>query len=596
MSSASAYPVKVNDMKMATNIGLAVEYIEDSASAYTLEDIIKLNNSNQFKTSSKVPLNFGYSPNTYWLCFSVMGDTYSESGWVLDLPYAPLDYVTFYIPDGKGDYKELKGGDRIDRRAKQLNLAHPAFILGNQLLAYQQYYIKVSSSGSINMPLFLWTGAAFTEHLDRSKLAIGILFGILFALMLYNLFLYISTRDNDFLICNLLILAYSFVQGGYFGISTQYLWPDMIWWANKSLVVFASFTFLSIAFYTNSFLKLKENSTFLYKAMLGFMVFYIVLSIASLFIDYRLASIIIALVAILLLITVFIGGMVVYARGYKPARFFLLAWTFFLLGMVLLLLKLLGILPHVFITEHSVQLGFAINAVLLSFALADRVNILRKEKDKAQQEALEHLEESQLAKSKFLADTERLVEKRTIELEGANKRLAELASIDVLTGLSNRRIFNEAMDKEFQRAKRARNELALIILDIDYFKNYNDSYGHLRGDDCLRELAGIFRSTLSRATDTLARYGGEEFAIILCDTNLEGAVKVAESIRQAVEDAYIPHNKSDLGYVTVSCGVTSVIPMMHDRIEDFINNADSALYDAKSAGRNCVKYKQVINR
>ncbi len=95
VSSAYSYPVKVTNLKTKINIGLSVEYIEDKDSSLTLEDIIELNNANKFKTSVKVPLNFGYSPHTYWLCFSVIGDTYSESGWVLDIPYAPLDYVTF---------------------------------------------------------------------------------------------------------------------------------------------------------------------------------------------------------------------------------------------------------------------------------------------------------------------------------------------------------------------------------------------------------------------------------------------------------------------------------------------------------------------
>ncbi len=112
----------------------------------------------------------------------------------------------------------------------------------------------------------------------------------------------------------------------------------------------------------------------------------------------------------------------------------------------------------------------------------------------------------------------------------------------------------------------------------------------MKGDACLKELANIFRSSLSRATDTLARFGGEEFAVILCETNLEGALKVAEALRVAVEEACITHDQTERGYVTISCGVISTAPSMHDKVEDFINKADKALYDAKSSGRNCVKY------
>lgn len=188
------------------------------------------------------------------------------------------------MPDGNGGYKEYKSGDRVNKRSKQVHSSHPVFfMIGNRLMAYQQYYVRVSSSGSINLPVFLWTGAGFAEHLDRVKLSFGFFFGILFALFLYNLFLYVSTKDNDFLNCNFLLIAYALVQGAYFGVSTQYLWSDMIWWANKSLVISAAITFFSIAFYTNSFLKLKENSVVFYRFMLGFMWYYAILFVAAFF-------------------------------------------------------------------------------------------------------------------------------------------------------------------------------------------------------------------------------------------------------------------------------------------------------------------------
>ncbi len=121
-------------------------------------------------------------------------------------------------------------------------------------------------------------------------------------------------------------------------------------------------------------------------------------------------------------------------------------------------------------TQYAVQVGSLLNALLLSFALADRVHLLRLEKDSAKQEYLKKLEESEQMKSRFLTETEKLVEKRTIELEGANRKLRELASVDVLTGISNRRVFNEEIDKEFHRAKRAGSELSLILIDIDFFQ------------------------------------------------------------------------------------------------------------------------------
>jgi len=583
-----AYPVEINTTKDAINIGMSVEFYEDKASSLSLKDIIKLDNDNKFKTTSKVPLNFGYSPSTYWLSFSVLGETVSESGWILDIPYAPLDYVTLYVPDGKGNYTEYQNGDRVYFENKQIKYKNAAFILGDMLLPYQQYYIKVSSQGSVNLPLTLWTGAGFIEHVNRTQIILGIYFGVLFALIMYNSFLFISTKDRDFILCNFLIISYSFIQATYYGTASQFLWPDQIWWANNCLVLFAVLIFFSTAIFTNSFLKLKEHAKTLYKVMSFFVIYFFIMFFGIFTIGYRLSSIATALMAMALIFSVFISAIIMYARGYKPARFFLLAWTFFLLGMALLLLKLIGILPHVFITEHSVQLGFSINAVLLSFALSDRVNIIRKEKEQAQIAALEHLASSEKMKTKFLHETESLVVERTRELAEANNKLVQQASIDELTGLSNRRVFNEIMEKEFQRAKRSKIEIAVIMLDIDYFKNYNDSYGHMSGDVCLAEIAGILSSRIGRATDTLARYGGEEFVIILNETNLKGALKIAEDMRSIVEAANIPHQSSPYGCVTISCGVMARMPMIQNSFEEFINLADNALSKAKAAGRNCV--------
>lgn len=585
---ASAYPVDVS-VENKINVGMSVEYYVDEDASLTLSDAVRLNSENKFSTTTRTPLNFGYSPSTYWLAFSVSGDTYSSSGWVLDIPYAPLDYITLYIPDGTGVYKEVRGGDRTSFSRKDVDYKSTVFMLGERLIPFEPYFLKVSSQGSINIPAVLWRTTAFIENVSFMEIGMGIYYGIMAALVVYNLFLFFSVRDRDFLLCNLVIIIYSLVQASYSGHALLYLWPGNSWWANNNLAIFGTLIFFSMAVFINSFLRLRDNSPFLNKILKTFIYGYVVLILSIFVIGYRWVSIIAATSGILLILVIYGICMVYYVRGYKPARFVLLAWTFFLFGMVLLLLKLMGVLPVVFITEYSVQIGFTLNGMLLSFALADRVNMLRKDKEQAQKDALKHLQESERIKSRFLSETEKLVDERTRELARANEKLVELASIDILTGLSNRRVFNEEITKEFQRAKRFGKEIALIMLDIDYFKNYNDYYGHLDGDACLAELAQIFRRALHRATDAVARFGGEEFAIILCETNLDGAVRIAENIRIDVENACIPHKMSPFGYVSVSCGVAGCVPGMSDMPEDFINAADMALYKAKNAGRNCVR-------
>ncbi|MBM4253769.1 MAG: diguanylate cyclase [Deltaproteobacteria bacterium] len=184
---------------------------------------------------------------------------------------------------------------------------------------------------------------------------------------------------------------------------------------------------------------------------------------------------------------------------------------------------------------------------------------------------------------------ERELIEATRQLSDLNAMLTRLSLIDGLTGVANRRNFDRVLDKEWRRASRSKHEISLLMIDIDYFKAYNDLYGHQSGDECLRQVADILRDALRRPGDMLCRYGGEEFGVILPETGLEGANKVGENLRQTVNDAKISHRGSKVGeFVTLSVGVASLMPTGTINFKQLIENADKALYQAKAAGRNRV--------
>jgi diguanylate cyclase (GGDEF)-like protein len=179
------------------------------------------------------------------------------------------------------------------------------------------------------------------------------------------------------------------------------------------------------------------------------------------------------------------------------------------------------------------------------------------------------------------------------QLEAANQELQRLACIDGLTQVANRRRFDEYLDVEWRRLAREQRPLSLILGDVDYFKVYNDTYGHLAGDLCLQQIGSVLRQTLRRPADLVARYGGEEFAIILPNTEPRGAVIVAEAIREGIRGLEMPHAKSPVSqYVTLSLGVASFIPTPNASPAQLIAAADEALYQAKAEGRDrAVAYK-----
>ena len=168
----------------------------------------------------------------------------------------------------------------------------------------------------------------------------------------------------------------------------------------------------------------------------------------------------------------------------------------------------------------------------------------------------------------------------------AQTALQELANHDGLTGIANRRAFDETLKLEWRRTMREVQPLSLLMVDVDRFKHYNDSYGHLAGDECLKKVAGAMSDEMQRASDVVARYGGEEFAVILPNSALDGAIVVAERLRAAVEKLGIVFTNSELGHVTVSIGVASVTPSAAGDSWQLISTADAALYRAKASGRN----------
>jgi diguanylate cyclase (GGDEF)-like protein/PAS domain S-box-containing protein len=173
------------------------------------------------------------------------------------------------------------------------------------------------------------------------------------------------------------------------------------------------------------------------------------------------------------------------------------------------------------------------------------------------------------------------------KLEEVNVVLQQLSSIDGLTSIANRRYFDENLEREWRRAIRKKMELSIVMIDIDYFKSFNDTYGHLSGDECIKTVAQVLNSSINRPGDLAARFGGEEFIVLLPDTEHEGAMKVARTIRATVEALQIHHGGSSINeYVTVSLGTATISPNIEQASKELVYAADRALYESKQNGRN----------
>ena len=186
-----------------------------------------------------------------------------------------------------------------------------------------------------------------------------------------------------------------------------------------------------------------------------------------------------------------------------------------------------------------------------------------------------------------------LVDERTQALAQANNRLQLLSNTDGLTGIANRRHFDQALAHEWARAQRAHGPLSLIMLDVDVFKHFNDHYGHLAGDACLKSLALTLAQTGGRRDgDLVARFGGEEFVVLLPGTDAPAALEMAQHIQQAIQALALPHEGAPWGIVTVSFGVATMAPAREQLAEELVRRADRAMYRAKQGGRNRIEQAQ----
>lgn len=237
--------------------------------------------------------------------------------------------------------------------------------------------------------------------------------------------------------------------------------------------------------------------------------------------------------------------------------------------------------------EDLLQMMAAVGSQLGQF-------VKRKYAEKELQEAeasIRSLYEQEKRQSKKLVQQNVVLERTKLELEAANRALQRLASVDGLTQIANRRCFDKTLQSEWQRMARNQEPISLILLDLDFFKLYNDHYGHQGGDECLKKVAAILDRNAQRGGDLSARYGGEEFAVILSQTDAQGAMRVAESIRSDLKAQAIPHAFSKVNQcVSASIGIASTVPNPGLSVEWLIGEADRSLYQAKLEGRDRIMY------
>lgn len=525
---------------------------------------------------------FGFKPRPHWFHLRLQNLASPQSDWLLVLEYALLDSIEVYVRDPEGSITRQQSGDLWPFSERAIRHRHPNFAITLEQGRYADVLIRVETQSSMQVPLSLWLPATFSDREREAALGVGLYYGILIALLLYNLVLFGSLRDASYLYYVLHISAFGLVMLCLNGLAFQYLWPDSPELANLAVPISIAVGMAAMLQFARHFLELRRLVPRGNQMMLALMIAMGIVAFAAPLLPYRLAVLLGTGAVFPCVAVVLVCAVMAARRGYQPARWFLLAWSALLLGTLAYASVSFGLLPKNFFTEYGIQIGSGLEMILLSFALAYRYAALRNENEEIVREAKGQLESR--------------VEARTLELSSAlaqlseaNGRLREFNRRDGLTGVFNRRHFEDELLRATQDAQRAAGVLSLIMIDIDHFKSVNDTHGHLVGDDCLRRVAKIIDEIAASERGIVARYGGEEFAIILPDRDVAAALALAERIRHRVANTPL-HSEGKTVAITVSLGVAEIrnIGVATDPAEA-LRRADRALYSAKQCGRNRVQ-------
>lgn len=591
---ANTYAEQFNLNKQSIQQGLPsyIYYLEDPSGDLTINDVLTLPNEN-WELNSKQTFNHGYNSSTWWLRITINNTEPTAIKRFLEISYPVLDYISIY-PIGNDVKEAFHLGDKQpfnERPIDHRNFVVPLEWQKNESITL---YLSVKSSSSVQVPLILWEEQNFFNH-DRTQTLIhGIYYGIMFVMVMYNLFVYLAVGERNYLYYVLFVCCMPMFLASLSGFAFQYLWPSFTQWNDQAILVMLSGAVMFGSLFTHNFLNARElngiPSIFGYIAAAGSFAIIIMAMIMPYHIIIR---ILIPFASVVCIYGVSLGIFRWYSGGLS-AKYYTIAWSSLLLGGIILALSKFNFLPKNLFTDYATQIGSALEVTLLSFALAERINQERKMRFEAQQDALHTERELRQARENALEiqkqateSLEQRVHERTKELEDLNQRLEELSDTDQLTGLKNRRFMDRILNEEFARGARYGHNLAILLLDIDHFKSFNDTYGHLIGDDCLKEVARGIQKGLRWPSDRPTRYGGEEFCILLPETSIEGALTVAERIRENVENLQFKVKDKEVP-VTVSIGIAAMVPKADEAYTDMIAKADEALYSSKENGRNRV--------
>lgn len=400
-------------------IGQFVSILEDSNGKMTLADAVK---ATAYKPATSNVPNLGVSNSVFWIKFVVQNNSGNDR-LLLELDQPTIDEAILYAIEQDGSIKEQAEGEFKKYNERRYNNQNHVFDLHLKQGEVHTYYLKVRSAEQMVLPMFIGDAKPVMESLMNRDVIFGLFFGIMLVMLLYNLFIYFTTKDKGYLYYVFYIFTLSLSQASLSGYAFRFLWPGSIWMAQNSVYLFPSIAGLAAMVFVKEFMQTKTVAPKLTK-VLNVLIGVFVFAILAVFLGMKLLSFNLMQLntAIGSLFVLYLSA-VVLRRGNKSALFFLVAWSILLVGATVFVLKDFGVFPYNNFTSSILAIGSAVEVVLLSFALADKISVLRREREAAQAQAMQAVEENARIVREQNIILEAKVTERTHELKASNEEL-----------------------------------------------------------------------------------------------------------------------------------------------------------------------------
>lgn len=575
---------------LASSAAVRVDWLEDASRQLRIEQVADAERSAGFIATDPEFASFGLSRSAYWLRITVPP---GDQPLVLEVATPYLDKLDFHRPRSGGGYELVATGDHRPFATREIDYHHPAFRLATSARAESVHYLRVENAGALQIPLRFRTADEFRQAAIDEHFVFGMFYGLALVMVAYNLFLYLGIRDRAYLSYVIYVSLFTLFVLARNGFAFQWLWPQSPWLGNNSHYLLVAAAVAAATQFTRDFLDTAVRTPRLDLALRLAAAFGLTVVAASLAGWQRGAVLLVQLHSLAAIGTGVAAAVVALRAGYAPARYYLIAFAAIMATALFSVARNLGLFPANFLSTYGVQVGSALEIVLLALGLADRINLLKRDTEIAQAEALQSQRAALAVLQNHEHELEQRVQLRTEELARANEQLLQreqalehMAHHDPLTGLANRALLEDRLAQALARARRRQTGVGLLLLDLDEFKEINDTHGHGHGDAMLRATAERLRAAV-RDSDTVARLGGDEFVILIEEMHAaEDCDAVASKLLAAAVEPVAFRD------VLLRCSVSiggAVFPADGDEAEELLKRADAAMYAAKRAGRNAYR-------